>query len=143
MKLFLFSLLAAGLFTFQVQAQGYTVTLKTPSYQSGLAYLTYHMGKNLNIEDSAMVSNQGVALFKGNKRLPAGIYAIVFPGKRYTFDFFVSKEQEILIEADTLNLQNPKITGSKENNLFQEYQNSKELSFVFFQFVSDEQHRHR
>lgn len=122
MKLFLFSLLAAGLFTFQVQAQGYSVTLKTPSYQSGLAYLTYHMGKNLNIEDSAIVSNQGVALFKGNKRLPGGIYAIVFPGKNLTADFFVDKEQNISIYADTTKLSAMKVTGSPANDLFKSYQ---------------------
>ncbi len=124
-SLFLFS----TIITFSQQAktqkkESFTVTLKTPSYKEGLAYLCFHLGKNLNIEDSAVVNAKGVAIFKGDRKLPAGIYAIVFPGKRYTFDFFVSKEQEINIEADTLNLQNPKVTGSKENILFQEYQNT-------------------
>lgn len=124
-SLFLFSTILA--FSQQAKTQkkeSFTVTLKTPSYNEGLAYLCFHLGKNLNIEDSAIVNAKGVAIFKGDRKLPAGIYAIVFPGKRYTFDFFVSKEQEIYIEADTLNLQNPKVTGSKENILFQEYQNT-------------------
>ncbi len=123
--LFLFSTIIT--FSQQVKTQkkeSFIVTLKTPSYNEGLAYLCFHLGKNLNIEDSAVVNAKGVAIFKGDRKLPAGIYAIVFPGKRYTFDFFVSKEQEINIEADTLNLQTPKITGSKENILFQEYQNT-------------------
>jgi hypothetical protein len=111
-SLFLFSTILA--FSQQAKPQtqkkeSFTVTLKTPSYNEGLAYLCFHMGKNLNIEDSAVVNAKGVAVFKGDRKLPGGIYAIVFPGKRYTFDFFVSKEQEINIEADTLNLQNPKI----------------------------------
>ncbi|MEO6671309.1 MAG: redoxin domain-containing protein [Ferruginibacter sp.] len=103
-------------------AQGYRVTLETPSFKSGLAYLTYHWGKNLNIQDSAAVSNQGVAIFKGDKTLPPGIYAIVFPGKTLTVDFFIDKEQVIDIKADTSNLQNIVVTGSKENDLFQQYQ---------------------
>jgi hypothetical protein len=105
-----------------VSAQGYKVTLQTPSYKSGIAFLTYHWGKNLNIEDSAAVNNQGIAVFKGTKTLPPGIYSIVFPGKNVTADFFVDKEQVISIKADTTNLQNMVVTGSKENILFQQYQ---------------------
>ena len=100
----------------------FTVTLKTPSYKAGLSYLCYHMGKNLNIEDSAMVSENGVAIFKGNRTLPGGIYAIVFPGKNRTVDFFVNKEQNISIYADSTDLQNIQIKGSDENNLFHQYQ---------------------
>lgn len=103
---------------------GYLVTLSAPSYKSGIAFLCYHMGKNLNIQDSAAVSNQGIAVFKGNKNLEGGIYAIVFPGKNLTADFLVDKEQEISITAnDTLKLVETMIvTGSKENDLFSGYQ---------------------
>ena len=101
----------------------FTVTLKTPSYKSGLAYLCYHMGKNLNIQDSSIVSEKGVAVFKGNNPMPGGIYAIVFPGKLLTFDFFVDKEKEFTILADTANLQNVVIKGgTAENDLFKDYQ---------------------
>ncbi|MEO7524096.1 MAG: redoxin domain-containing protein [Ferruginibacter sp.] len=101
---------------------GYKITLETPSYKSGIAYLTYHWGKNLNIQDSAAVSNQGVAVFKGEKAMPPGIYSIVFPGKNLTADFFVDKEQFIDIKADTTELEKMVVTGSKENVLFQQYQ---------------------
>ena len=105
------------------QAQGFQVTLQTPSYNSGLAYLTYHMGKNLNIEDSAIVSDKGVAVFSGTKPLVPGIYAIVFPGKRLTVDFFVDKEQKFTVKADTTDFSKVQIIGgSKENELFKQYQ---------------------
>ncbi len=103
-------------------AQSYQVTLQTPSYTSGLAYLTYHMGKNLNIEDSALVNDKGIAVFKGNKVLPAGLYAIVFPGKRFTVDFLVDKEQTITVKVDTADVSKMKVTGSPENELFKSYQ---------------------
>ncbi len=103
-------------------AQGYKVTLQTPSFKSGIAFLTYHWGKNLNVEDSAAVNNEGVAVFKGAKTLVPGIYSIVFPGKNTTADFLVDKEQVISIKADTTNLANMQVIGSKENVLFKEYQ---------------------
>jgi thiol-disulfide isomerase/thioredoxin len=102
--------------------ESFTVTLKSPSYKSGLTYLCYHMGKNLNIEDSTYFNEQGVAVFKGDRKLMGGIYAVVFPGKNLTFDFFVDREQNLSIYADSTDLQNVKITGSTANDLFQLYQ---------------------
>lgn len=105
--------------------QHFQVTLEAPQYRSGIAYLTYRMGNNnLNVEDSAAMNNKGIALFKGSRRLPGGIYVIVLPGKRLRVDFFVDKEQIITVKvADTLDLEK-KVTvlGSKENILYQEYQ---------------------
>src|SRR6186713_1350860 len=106
-----------------VSAQNFTVTLQAPQYNSGIAYLTYHMGPNLNVEDSAAVNSKGVAIFTGKRKLPPGIYAMVLPGKRITLDFFVDKEQVITVKIDTTDLVNKTVvTGSKENVLFQQYQ---------------------
>ena len=118
-KLLLLALLFFSAFSF---AQSFKITLKTPSYKEGIAYLCYHMGKNLNIEDSTAVSSQGIAVFTGNRTLPGGIYSLVFPGKRLTADFFIDKEQNIEILADSTDLSNMVVKGSKENILFQQYQ---------------------
>ena len=120
MKLF-FTLLFSILIFADAPAQGYKITLQTPSYNAGIAYLTYYMGKNLNVEDSAIVSNKGIAVFTGSKILPGGIYSIVFPGKNLTADFLMDKDQQIFIKADSADLTKMVVTGSKENNLFQEY----------------------
>ncbi len=104
-------------------AQSFKVTLHAPQYKSGIAYLTYHMGKNLNVEDSAAVNSNGMAIFTAKKKLQPGIYAMVLPGKRITVDFFVDKEQVISVKIDTNDLVNKTVvTGSKENILFQQYQ---------------------
>ncbi len=119
------SFLLVCLFCFagMVKSQGYQVTLETPNFKNGLAYLTYYYGANINIEDSALINNKGVAVFKENKKLAPGIYSIVFPGKNKLFDFFVDQEQLISIKADTSDLLNKiSISGVKENTLFQEYQ---------------------
>jgi hypothetical protein len=52
-----------------------------------------------------------------------GVYAVVLPGKRISVDFFVDKEQQISIKIDTTDLIGKTVvTGSKENILFQQYQ---------------------
>lgn len=115
--------LIVSLCSLAVSAQnGYKIVLNAKGYKSGMAYLTYHMGKNLNVQDSAEVSSDGVAEFKGNTKLPGGIYAIVFPGKSLSYDFLVDKDQQITINADTSNLVNSEVKGSPENLLFQQYQ---------------------
>lgn len=122
MRNFLAAAILSGLF-FNAQSQSYTVILQTPNYKSGIAYLTYYFGKNINVEDSAIVNSKGIAVFKKNQKLLPGIYSIVFPGKTKLVDFFVDKEQLISIKADTVDLLNKTIvTGSKENFLFQQYQ---------------------
>ncbi len=114
---------AATIFANLGFAQGYQVSLQAPQYKSGIAYLTYYMGANLNVEDSAAMSNTGLAIFKGEKKLPGGIYVIVFPGKRLRTEFLIDKEQKINISADTTDLLNKTVvTGSKENILYVQYQ---------------------
>jgi thiol-disulfide isomerase/thioredoxin len=103
--------------------QGYQITLQVPAYKSGITYLTYYMGNNFNIADSAAVSNKGIAVFKGPNKLPSGIYAVFLPGKRLRIEFLIDKGQTITIKADTLDLVNKTfITGSKENILYDQYQ---------------------
>lgn len=105
-------------------AQGYQVTLQVPQYKSGIAYLTYYMGPNLNVADSAAVSNTGTAIFKGAQKLQGGIYVVVFPGKKLRTDFLIDKEQKINIKvADTANIAGTTvITGSSANTLYVQYQ---------------------
>jgi len=108
---------------FSSSAQGYKVTLQAPDYHSGLAYLIYYYGKNMNVQDSAIVNAKGTAIFQGKDKLTPGVYSIVFPGKNKLYDFLVDKGQDITIKADTADLINRTIvTGSEENNLFQQYQ---------------------
>jgi thiol-disulfide isomerase/thioredoxin len=101
----------------------FTVKFKTNSFKEGIAYLCFHMGKNLNIEDSAAMRPDGTAIFKSGETSPGGIYAIVFPGKRQTFDFFISSnDSDIILSADTNTLPEYIIKGAPENTQFIDYQ---------------------
>lgn len=118
-----FTLIAALSICSGLCAQGYKVSLKTPDYKEGIAYLTYYYGKSMNVEDSAAINNKGIAIFQKSDSLRPGVYSIVFPGKNKLVDFLVGKEQSITIDADTSDLINKTfVNGSSENNLFQQYQ---------------------
>ncbi len=122
MKIIFSLILFLALFSTSI-AQGFKVTLQASQYKDGLAYLTYYYGKNINIEDSALINEKGIALFERNEKLLPGVYSIVFPGKNKLFDFLVDTEQVISVKADTTDLINKTIvTGSEENILFQQYQ---------------------
>ena len=115
--------LVAALTTSTAFAQGYQVTFKAPGYKSGIAYLTYYMGTNFNVADSAAIANNSTAVFKGPQKLPPGIYAIFFPGKQLRTEFLIGQEQIISVTADTADLVNKTVvTGSKENILYDQYQ---------------------
>jgi thiol-disulfide isomerase/thioredoxin len=113
----------AALTTASSYSQGFQVTFKAPGYKSGIAYLTYYMGSNFNIADSAAIANNGTAVFKDSTNLPPGIYAIFFPGKSLRTEFLISDEQTLTVTADTADLLNKTmVTGSKENILYDQYQ---------------------
>jgi thiol-disulfide isomerase/thioredoxin len=120
MKKTFFTLLAIVLSQL-IFAQSYRVSLQT-NYTSGIAYLTHYSGKNLNVDDSAAVNSKGLAIFQGSRNLPTGIYAVVLPGKRYTADFLIGKEQQLTIKADSNDLVNMEVKGSSEHILFNQYQ---------------------
>ncbi len=112
----------AALISTSAFSQGYQVTLNAPGYVNGITYLTYYMGSNFNIADSAAISNSGVAVFKGDKKLVPGIYSIFFPDKKTRVEFLIDKEQIISVTADTSDLMNKTVvTGSPENNLYMQY----------------------
>ncbi|MCY7290542.1 MAG: DUF5106 domain-containing protein, partial [Ferruginibacter sp.] len=117
----LFSLFTATLIVLVAGAQGYNIKLQS-NYKAGIVYLTYYMGKDFILQDSSAVSNTGVSVFIAAKKLPGGIYVIVFPGKRLTADFLIDKEQIINIVADTNRLDKIQIAGSPANILFKQYQ---------------------
>ena len=104
------------------EAQQQKIILETPNYK-GLVYLTYYYGKNLNIEDSAMLDAKGNVVFTKKTGFTPGIYSVVFPGKTKLMDVLVDKDPEMQIKADTSDLVNKtRITGSPDNLLFLQYQ---------------------
>lgn len=105
-------------------SQHYSVTVSAPQYDGGTSYLIYYYGKNLNIEDSAVVSPQGKIVFEEDIALKPGVYSIVLPGKRHLLDFLADGGQTYSISIpDTAQLLEKSVVAqSAENDIFKQYQ---------------------
>ncbi len=101
--------------------QTYEIKLQIKGAENQKAKLAYYLGENKFIEQTANFDKKGKLIFKGEKSLPTGIYIIILD-KGY-FDFLIDKEQSFSLASDTTNLVgHMKVSGSKENNLFFNYQ---------------------
>ncbi|MBA2499009.1 MAG: DUF5106 domain-containing protein [Chitinophagaceae bacterium] len=113
-------ILLAGL---QVNAQGYEIKVKLTPFKNQYIYLGSYYGKQLPIVDSALLNDEGEAVFKGNDPLGGGIYLVGYPDKSGFFEILVDKQQQFSIVADTSDvLKNIRFTNSPDNVLFNQYQ---------------------
>ncbi|MEJ7677231.1 MAG: DUF4369 domain-containing protein [Segetibacter sp.] len=90
-------------------------------YKNTWVYLGCYFGKYKNLADSAWLNEKGQGVFKGKEKLPQGIYFAVSPKKYLLFEFLMDKNQNFSIKADTTKLTDVTITGSPDNQMFQEY----------------------
>lgn len=101
---------------------GYNIPVTVTPYKNCWLYLATYYGKYKNLVDSTWFGDDSKGVFKGDKKLPGGIYFLVSPEKTtQLFEFLMDDAQHFSIAADTSSLQDVTITGSKENTLFQEY----------------------
>ena len=115
--LFLLSSLAATAQT------GYDIKVTFKPFKNQYIYLGHYFGKTYPIIDSAKLDNNSVAIFKGNKKLPGGIYLVGYPNKAGFFEILVDKQQQFSIKADTATLsKGAQFENSPDNVLFVNYQ---------------------
>ena len=102
---------------------GYEIKAQINPFKNGYYYLAYHFGNKQFLIDSAKLDANGLAIFKGDKKLQGGIYMIVFPGKNGWVECIVDKQQYFKIVADTSNIVNSiTFTESTDNVIFNDYQ---------------------
>ena len=101
--------------------EGYNIPITLSPYKNTWIYLGNYFGKYKNLSDSAWVNEKSEGVFKGEKKLPQGIYFVVSPAKYLLFEFLMDKEQHFSLAADTTNLNKFTIKGSLDNQLFQDY----------------------
>ncbi len=102
-------------------ATGYNINITLVPYKNTWVYLGSHYGKYKNLSDSAWLNEKSMGVFKGNAKLPQGIYFIVSPAKTLLFEVLMDKGQAFSIQADTTNLNVVNITGSLDNQIFHQY----------------------
>jgi thiol-disulfide isomerase/thioredoxin len=89
----------------------------------GYLLLAHYYADQNRILDTGIVDTKGNATFKRDSAAPGGIYLIVLPSKR-PFEVILADEQKFSVDVpDTNDIVNTiKVTGSKENTYFYEYQ---------------------
>ncbi len=100
---------------------GYNIAVTITPLKNCWIYLGCHYGKYKNLADSAWINENSQGVFKGSAKLPGGIYFIVSPQKTLLFELLMDKEQHFSIKADTARPEIITITGSAENQVFQQY----------------------
>ena len=106
----------------RVSESGYNIPVTITPYKNCWVYLATYYGKYKNLVDSTWFDANSKGVFKGDKKLPGGIYFLVSPEKTtQLFEVLMDEKQHFSIVADTSSLENVTITGSAENTLFQDY----------------------
>jgi thiol-disulfide isomerase/thioredoxin len=100
---------------------GHTIEITLKPYKNTKIYLGTNYGQNRVLADSAILNEASLGYFKGKEKLTPGIYFIVSPKYSILFEFLVDEGQQFKIIADTLNLVDYKIIGSKDNDIFSTY----------------------
>ena len=102
-------------------ANGHAIQISLKPYQNTKIYIGTNYGNNRVLADSCVLNEKSEGVFKGAQKLTPGIYFLVNPKYNILFDFLVDDAQNFKIIADTTNVSNYTIVGSKENDLFKEY----------------------
>jgi len=100
---------------------GHNIEITLKPYKNTKIYLGTNYGQNRVLADSAILNEASLGYFKGKEKLTPGIYFIVSPKYSILFEFLVDEGQQFKIIADTLNLGDHKIIGSKDNDIFSSY----------------------
>lgn len=98
------------------------ISITYTPYKNCWIYLGSYYGKNQVLVDSTWLNNESKGNFKGKEKYTGGIYFIVSPKRnQIMFEFLMDNKQQFSIVADTLQKEKQIITGSPENDLFNEY----------------------
>nr|WP_295931472.1 TlpA family protein disulfide reductase [uncultured Dyadobacter sp.] len=125
-----FTLLLLLTFFCNAFSQGYRIEATVKGMRDS-SFVIGHYNRNATQfvpKDTAKADANGKIVFEGQTALPGGLYVILFPGNQKMIELIYSgKETSFAIEVDTTDMiGSMKVTGSKENELFNNYR--KELN---------------
>ena len=104
---------------------GYELKVKVDNYKEDTLFLGYPMGNQFYIKDTALLDKtSGFYIFKGEKKLPSGIYFLMMEKTTNLCELVISDEEEQYFTIKT-NKNNPvkeiQLKTSPENELFFDY----------------------
>ena len=103
---------------------GFRITGRIKGLKDTTCVLAHYFGATQYIpKDTARVDGLGNMVFEGKKTLPTGLYLLVTPKNGYIQFLIPDAQQQFSFETDTANvIKNMKVTGSKDNELFYDFQ---------------------
>ena len=132
MKNLIFTALAGLLLTSVAWAQsapttptnGFRISGRVNGLNDTTVVLAHYFGATQYFpKDTARIDGGGNFVFEGKKTLPTGLYLVVTPKHGYVQFVIPDANQQFSFQTDTANvIKNMKVTGSKENELFYDYQ---------------------
>jgi peroxiredoxin/macrodomain Ter protein organizer (MatP/YcbG family) len=119
--------------------EGYEINVKVRGYKDSTMLLTSYFGQKIRLIDTAYAYNNGEFTFRGEKKLPGGIYMAVSANKRKLFEFIVSEDQKFSLETDTIDyVANMSFNGTKNNMVFFDYLLKNEAYFKLNKSLSQQ-----
>jgi len=102
-------------------ATGRNIPITLTPLKNCKVYLGSYLGTGRTLVDSAMLNEKSEGVFKGDKKLPGGIYFVVSPQMTIQFELLMDDIQQFSIKGDTSLKDQATIIGSKDNDLFKTY----------------------
>ncbi len=115
--------LLSVLTTTSVFSQKYEISISLKSRNDTVILGHFFANGNMMLSDDTTILRNGKGVFKGNKKLPKGVYFIV--NNKQKFDIIMGDNQQFGIIADTSDFVNrTKFNSSPENDVFYDFQRS-------------------
>jgi len=102
-------------------ATGRNIPITLTPLKNCKVYLGSYLGTGRTLVDSAMLNEKSEGVFKGDKKLPGGIYFVVSPQMTIQFELLMDDIQQFSIKGDTSLKDQATIIGKKDNDLFKTY----------------------
>lgn len=102
-------------------ASGRNIPITLTPLKNCKVYLGSYLGTGRTLVDSAMLNDKSQGVFKGDKKLPGGIYFVVSPQMTIQFELLMDDIQQFSIKGDTSLKDQAEIIGSRDNDLFKTY----------------------
>ena len=102
-------------------ATGRNIPITLTPLKNCKVYLGSYLGTGRTLVDSAMLNEKSEGVFKGDKKLPGGIYFVVSTQMTIQFELLMDDIQQFSIKGDTSLKDQATIIGSKDNDLFKTY----------------------
>lgn len=102
---------------------GYRIEGQIKNLTGGSCILANYYATQIYAKDTAQADANGRFVFEGSKPLQGGIYEIVLPDRKTLFRVLITDDQTFSFTADTTDIiGSSRITGSRDNELFYEFQ---------------------